>query len=345
MVIACPFCGETLGVKLMPTAGLQVCGCKKCYNPVEVSWQGAAPVAKPLEKTADVRLTAPEGSIGAAVLEVLPKAIEHLPVLPEVSQRVLKMVSDPDVAMADLAGVIRDDQTIAMSIMKLANSAVYGGLDEIKELNTACARLGMRNIANTVQMVANNNLYVTGDARLKNFMRKLWRHSVATAHCASEIAILIAEPRSEMLFLAGLVQNVGKVVLLDIITGQYSGAIGKLRVTPEVLKEVIENFHALLGMHVVQQWNMPPEFVAATYFQTHPGDCPREDWLSIVHIVSLASLIATVEGYGLYEVEDKYLSTNNSARYLSMNDIKLASLRVDLQDKLQALFDSVPQAD
>jgi HD-like signal output (HDOD) protein len=247
--------------------------------------------------------------------------------------------------MADLAGVIRDDQTIAMSIMKLANSAVYGGLDEIKELNTACARLGMRNIANTVQMVANNNLYVTGDARLKNFMRKLWRHSVATAHCASEIAILIAEPRSEMLFLAGLVQNVGKVVLLDIITGQYSGAIGKLRVTPEVLKEVIENFQALLGMHVVQQWNMPPEFVAATYFQTHPGDCPREDWLSIVHIVSLASLIATVEGYGLYEVEDKYLSTNNSARYLSMNDIKLASLRVDLQDKLQALFDSVPQAD
>ncbi len=247
--------------------------------------------------------------------------------------------------MTDMAGVIREDQTIAMSIMKLANSPVYGGLEEIKELNAACARLGMRNIANTVQMVANNNLYVTGDPRLKNFMRKLWRHSVASAHCASEIAQLVAEPRSEMLFLAGLIQNVGKVVLLDIITGQYSGAIGKLRVTPEVLREVIENFHPLLGMHVVQQWNMPPEFVAATYFQSKPGDCPREDWLSMIHIVSLASLVATVEGYGLYEVEDKYLSANNSARYLAMNDVKLAALRVDLQDKLQALFDSVPQSE
>jgi len=332
-------------MKLNPHGGLQVLGCSACYNPVQVSWEGSSPIAKPLEKTPDVRLTAPEGSIGAAVLEVLPKAIEHLPVLPEVSQRVLKMVSDPEVSMTDMAGVIREDQTIAMSIMKLANSPVYGGLEEIKELNAACARLGMRNIANTVQMVANNNLYVTGDPRLKNFMRKLWRHSVASAHCASEIAQLVAEPRSEMLFLAGLIQNVGKVVLLDIITGQYSGAIGKLRVTPEVLREVIENFHPLLGMHVVQQWNMPPEFVAATYFQSKPGDCPREDWLSMIHIVSLASLVATVEGYGLYEVEDKYLSANNSARYLAMNDVKLAALRVDLQDKLQALFDSVPQSE
>ncbi len=342
---ACPFCNEPLSMKLNPHAGLQVLGCASCYNPVQVTWEGNAPVARPLEKNPDVRLTAPEGSIGAAVLEVLPKAIERLPVLPEVSQRVLKMVSDPDVSMSDMAGVIREDQTIAMSIMKLANSPVYGGLEEIKELNAACARLGMRNIANTVQMVANNNLYVSGDQRLKNFMRKLWRHSVASAHCASEIALLTAEPRSEMLFLAGLIQNVGKVVLLDIITGQYSGAIGKLRVTPEVLREVIENFHPLLGMHVVQQWNMPPEFVAATYFQAKPGDCPREDWLSMVHIVSLASLLATVEGYGLYDVEDKYLSANVSARYLALNDVKLASLRVDLQDKLQALFDSVPQPD
>ncbi len=341
----CPFCNETLNLKLNPHAGLQVMGCPSCYNPVMVAWEGVAPVAKPLEKTPDVRLTAPQGSIGAAVLEVLPRAIEHLPVLPEVSQRVLRMVSDPEVSMTDMAGVIREDQTIAMSIMKLANSPVYGGLEEIKELNAACARLGMRNIANTVQMVANNNLYVTGDPRLKNFMRKLWRHSVASAHCASEIAQLVAEPRSEMLFLAGLIQNVGKVVLLDIITGQYSGAIGKLRVTPEVLREVIENFHPLLGMHVVQQWNMPPEFVAATYFQARPGDCPREDWLSMIHIVSLASLVATVEGYGLYEVEDKYLSANNSARYLALNDVKLAALRVDLQDKLQALFDSVPQTE
>ena len=338
----CPFCSASISPKLTPTGGNQLYGCPACYNPLLVAWDATAPTAKPLDKTPDVRLTAPEGSIGAAVLEALPQAVERLPVLPEISQRVLRMVSDPDVSMGDLAAVIREDQTMAMSIMKLANSAVYGGLDEIKELNAACARLGMRNIANTVQMVANKNLYVSGDARLKNFMRKLWRHSVATAYCASEIAHTIAEPRSEMLFLAGLVQNVGKVVLLDIITGQYSGAIGKLRVTPEVLREVIDNFHPLLGMHVIQHWGMPPEFVASTYFQNRPGDCPREDWLAITHIVALSALIANVEGFGLYEVEDKFISTNVSARYLSLNDVKLAGLRVDLEDKLQALFDSMP---
>lgn len=338
---ACIYCQAPVTAKSLPNGGVQLWGCPQCYNPLLLDWSDATPQVKPLPKSPDIRQTAPEGSIGAALLEALPRAMEKLPVLPEISQRVLRMVSDPNVGMHDLANVIRQDQVIAISIMKMANSAVYGGLDEIKELNTACARLGMRNIANTVQMVANSNLYITGDQRLKNFMRKLWRHSIASAHCASEIANITAEPRAEMLFLAGLVQNVGKVVLLDIITGQYSGVIGKLRITPEVFREVLDNFHPLLGMHVVQAWNLPPEFVAATYFQSNPLDCPREDWLSIVHIVALASTIATVEGYGLYEVQDQYLSADNSARYLGLNDIKLAALRVDLADKLEALFNTV----
>lgn len=338
----CPFCSETLNPKVNASGSVQLYGCPSCYNPMLVQWEGQAVTARPLERSTDVRVLAPPESIGAAVLEALPQAVERLPVLPEISQRVLGMVSDPDVSMADIAAIIREDQTIAMSIMKLANSPVYGGLDEIKELNAACARLGMRNIANTVQIVANKNLYITGDARLKSFMRKLWRHSIATAHCAGEVAGMLAEPRAEMLFLAGLVQNIGKVVLLDIITGQYTGAIGKLRVMPEVLREIIENFHPLLGLHVLQHWGMPSEFLASTYFQTHPGDCPREDWLSIVHIIALSSHIANVEGFGLYEVEDKYISSTTSARYLALNDVKLAGLRVDIQDRLEALFELVP---
>lgn len=107
--MACPFCNESLTPKLNPTGGSQLYACGKCYNPLLISWDGSSPQAKPLDRTPDVRLIAPEGSIGAALLEALPQATERLPVLPEISQRVLRMVSDPDISMSDLAAVIRED--------------------------------------------------------------------------------------------------------------------------------------------------------------------------------------------------------------------------------------------
>lgn len=264
--------------------------------------------------------------------------MEKLPVLPEISQRVLAMVSDPDVTMAALASVIKQDQAIALSIMKLANSAVYGGLEEIKELDSACARLGMKTIANTVQVVANNNLFVTGDKRLKGFMKKLWRHSIASAHCANEIAALTAEPRGEAMFLASLIHNIGKVVILDIITGAYAGDIAKLRVTPELLREVIDGFHSLVALNVATHWELPPEYGTVVYVQNDPSHCPVESCLPMAHVVSLSSAVATVEGFGMYESDATFLVSHASARYLNLGDMKLATLRVDLADKLEALF-------
>ncbi len=338
----CPHCEHPVSSEFAIEEKIQVHGCGHCYNPIAVRWEKGKPDVSALPKLRDVRQVAPAGSIGEAIFKALPKSIESLPVFPEIAQRVLKLVSDPDISMKDLAAVIQEDQTVALSIMRLSNSPLYGGLEEIKDLNAACARLGMRNIANTVQAVANNNLFITGDQRLRAIMRKLWKHSIATAHCANEIAQITSAPFPEMLFLAGLLHNMGKVVLIDIVSSQYTGAIGELRTTPQVLKQVLDNFHPLLGLHVAQSWRLPPEYLATTLFQDRPSDCPRDEWLPMVHAVSLASLVATVEGHGLYPLEETYLTTNASARYLNLCDLKLAALRVDLGDKLDSLLDSIP---
>lgn len=337
---ACPYCQEPLPEAAKPAKGPKLYGCTVCYNPFYLEWEGPVLKCTALKQATDIRATAPAGSIGGAILEAMPKAIERLPVLPEISQRVLALVRDPDVSMKDVANLVRQDQVVALSLMRMANSATYGGLTEIKDLNSACSRLGMKMIANVVQTVASNNLFVTGDKRLKGFMKKLWRHSIATAHCANAIALSMAEPRSETLFLAGLVHDIGKVMLLDIITGQYTGAIAELRVTPDLLREVIDSFHPLLGLHIAQRWNLPPEFAAILYFHHHPSATPHEEWTPMVHTVALANLIAKVEGFGLYEVGETYLTSDESARYLNMNDIKLAGLRVDLADLLEPLFET-----
>jgi HD-like signal output (HDOD) protein len=336
MTTSCPHCGDSLPQSLGAAPALAVC--LACHNPVLLPVAGPGAGAQPLAGGSDYRQVAPPGSIGAALLEALPAAIERMPVLPEISQQVMLAVRNPDTSMGDIAALIREDQVIAMAVMRHANSAMYGGIQEITDLTAACARLGMSMVANIVQVVAANNLFISGHPQLRTLMQRLWRHSIATAHCAAVISRVVSEPRGESSFLAGLVHDVGKIAMLEIVSGAYSGPLGELRKSAPLLREYLESFHAIAGLHAVQAWKLPGEFLCTTYFHHAPEQCPVEDALARAHIVSLANVVAQIEGHGLFEAPDVVLAAHGSARYLGLTDIKLASLRVDLEDTLEALF-------
>lgn len=339
MTTKCPHCAAEMPQALGAAAALAAC--VACHNPVLLPAAGPGAAAQPLAGGGDLRQVAPPGSIGAALLDALPAVIERMPVLPEISQKVMLTIRDPDSSMGDLAALIREDQVMAMAVMRHANSAIYGGIQEITDLTAACARLGMGTVANIVQAVAANNLFISGNPQLRTLMRRLWRHSVATAHCATVIARAISEPRGETAFLAGLVHDVGKIALLEIVSGSYAGAQAELRKSATLLREYLDSFHPIMGLHTVQAWKLPAEFLATTYFHHNPDQCPVDDALARAHIVALANVVAQVEGHGLFEAPEVVLAAHASARYLGLTDIKLASLRVDLEDTLEALFQTV----
>jgi HD-like signal output (HDOD) protein len=340
-VIKCPFCSHQLAEDQKPADKAAITICAACMNPLVLAWDAHEVNSRPLAQARDIRQIAVEGSIGGALISELPHAIANLPMLPEIAQQVLRMTSDPDVTMTDLSRLIRQDPIIAVKIMKLANSALYGGLKEIKDLNTACARLGMKVICNAVQAAANGCLYQTSDPKLLTLMQQLWRHSMATAHCAVEMGIMLAMPRPEMLFLAGLVHDIGRLVLLEITARSTAPAVVQLRESPSLFEESFDNFHTLLGLHVVRHWGMPAEFSATTFCHHDPGLCPNEAWFPMIHIVALADAIAAAEGYAFSEPKQLFLSSHPSALYLNLTDIKLAGLRVDLEDKLEALLEAI----
>lgn len=333
-MISCPFCSQASSVQ--PSEGLTIC--VACMNPFLMAAQGNETKTSAPEGAQDVREITKPGSIGGEILKALPKAIEELPVLPEISQRIMKLLRDPEMSMTGLADLIRQDQVVAVRILKLANSAMYGGLQEIKDLNAACARLGTRSIANAVQAVANGNLYITGNEMFRDHMKQLWRHAVATAHCAAEIANVLAEPRSDEVFVAGLIHDIGRVVLLDILANQYRGVLADLRNTPELLDEVFSGYGPLVGLHVIIKWNLPPEFRMTTYFLRNPNGVPTEPARTLTNIVILAEAVAEVSGYGLGMQISSILSLP-AARALGMTDMKLAMVRADLDEKLAALLE------
>ncbi len=337
----CPFCATPIPDEenlIGEGAGLLVCAA--CFNPILMRPHGGDVEVSTIAGVVDMRRLAPAGSIGALLLEEMKSEVSDLPVLPELSQRILRLLRDPDFTMNTLTEVIKEDPVLALAIMQQANSAAFGGLNEITDLNAACARLGMRTIANTVQLVANKNLFITGNAVLKVSMERLWKHAIATAHCANEIARLTLAPNLETIFLAGLIHDIGKVLLLELVTNPRNKVVQDLQGKPELLREVLDNLHALFGLLICQAWKMPPVFRAAVYFHHMPQKCPVKEWHASVHTVSLANILAIVEGYSMYdENPEVFLTSDPSTIHLGLSDIKLATMRVDLSDKLEALFE------
>jgi len=342
-MVTCPFCSESLPVAAKPAERAILAACDHCMNPVVLRSDAAGLQAVAPQGVRDIREIAKGESIGAEVLKAFPKAVERLPVLPEIAHRVMAMTRDPEVSMQDLAEAIMQDQVIALRILQLANSSLYGGLTEIKDLNAACARLGMKNISNTVLAIANGHLYKTKKPAYRDMMQRLWRHALATAHCASQLAIMLAEPGSDTLFVAGLIHDVGMVLLLDVVSQQGSKITAILQQSPELLDEVLESYHALLGFHIVHHWELPAEFAITTFCHEQVEAVPDDSWRAMVHIVALASDLADVSGFGLHE-SDVSLLTHPSTKFLGLNDMKLASLRVDIEDKLAPLLDIIQTA-
>ncbi len=338
-VTTCPFCAEEVPPTQTEYDQVALQACRRCINPFLVRLDSALPVPEPLPDRPDIREEVAPGSVMAGILGTLNMALDSLPVLPEIPQRILAMVHDPLVSMNELAEVINKDAVISVKVFKLANSAFYASAHEIRDLNVACARLGLKVIANTVYALANSNLYRTGVAKFRGLMQDLWRHSLTTAYCADELGLRLPGIDTSVLFEAGLVHDIGKLVLLDIITVKYKGNVGRLRDSVELLLKVIQKYHALVGLHVAQHWNLAPGLCFSTFYHNDPDQALAGNPQRLADVICLSSDLAHSMGYGLGEESQIAFTDHSSAARLGLAAEDLEALRDTVQEKVASLID------
>jgi HD-like signal output (HDOD) protein len=341
---ACPFCGEpTQQTQQVGGNGTtHLLGCAKCLNLFLV--QGEELQSLAIEDVEDIRNIAPRGTVPGEVLADMNRTIEEMPVLPEIPQRIMTMVHDPLMTMPDLATTINEDAVIATKILKLANSALFGGRGEIASLDMACGRLGVKEITHTVQAVAFSNLYRTSNETFRDLMQQLWRHAIATAHCATEIGKLRKDPRSGDLFLAGLVHDIGKVVLLDILSKNAAVASSRLREDPRIIVTFLSQYHTLVGLHTVNRRDLSDQVAFTTYFHHQPSASAATHWREMAHTVALGNALAYGIGYG-FGLEEGWhaheAAAERSAEFLGLQEGQLTELRESAQGKVEPLVDAL----
>lgn len=193
---------------------------------------------------------------------------ENLPASPEVCQRIVEITSTDDYELDALVETIRTDPVLTGKIIGLSNSALYGGISKVSNLQQAVVKLGVDQIKNIAMGILANEA-AGGTEQLPIDMRRYWNAALTTAHWARELGSLSNELKQdrETLFLTGLLHNIGFVLLARLRTKDMVELIPMLSDHP-TLKDKAELERRVFGVSrysasaiLLAHWGLPVDLI------------------------------------------------------------------------------------
>ena len=242
------------------------------------------------------------------IKKVLRLEGSKLPSFPQAAAKLLEASKDEKTSLADLSKIVETDPGISVRVLEIVNSAMYGLKRKITALSEAVVFLGLDEIKKlAIGMTVFEKLFKTG--RAEKFDRLLfWRHCISVAVLSMEIAKETRYPDPEEAYIAGLLHDIGKV-LLDI-QGQvnYGDLINELENTADL---VIEKERSLLGLghddvgaFFCSLWKLPEKLSMAVKYHHQPfehlGLTHEEKHL--ISIVSAADFLCWTQGIGSFDI-------------------------------------------
>ncbi len=226
--------------------------------------------------------------------------IERFPSLPSVVLEIERVANDPGASVGDFEDAIRVDPVVTAKILRLANSAFYARARSVSTIRDAVGALGVRTLRSLVMAAASGGVM---DRRLPAYGYEpdgLWKHSFAAALCCRAAASKMSssERVQEEVFVAGLLHDIGKMVLDPLLEDVAAGSSGETSFrTPALEAERLGWSHARVGELIVAKWKLPPEIGEAIVHHHDPAaapSCPLH-----VSVLVLANDFVKEAGIGL----------------------------------------------
>tara|TARA_B110000305_G_C19358542_1_gene598186 strand:- start:305 stop:1174 length:870 start_codon:yes stop_codon:yes gene_type:complete len=208
----------------------------------------------------------PKQIIAAELQEGLASSQLELPVMPRVASKIFPLTNDPNAEVGDLSQLIHSDQSIASHVLRIANSAIHGGGDQIVSLQQAVARLGMSLLGDIAIAVSlQGDLFKAPGFEAQ--ITQLLRHALTSAAYGKEIARK-RRRNVEGQFLCGLLHSVGKPIAVQLIARMATEK--DLDLKKQHVAHLVGAFHRKIAAKVAVDWNLPEQLQTTTvYFKKY----------------------------------------------------------------------------
>jgi putative nucleotidyltransferase with HDIG domain len=226
-------------------------------------------------------------------IKKVTESIISLPTLPTVVSKMIDLVDNPKTSAASLARLISTDQALTAKILKLANSAYYGFPREISTVNMAIVVLGFNTVKDMGLSLSVFEVFKDAEGGRVFDVSKFWEHSIGCGAASRMIARRLKYRFVGEAFVAGLLHDIGKVILNQYVHKEFVDIIG-LAASGETSLEVAEEKiigtgHPQVGSWLAEKWNLPKIIVESIAFHHDPWEAKMEPLL--VAIVSVANYL------------------------------------------------------
>lgn len=243
----------------------------------------------------------------AETLEAIRRSAA-IPSMPLVATRCFEITQDPHCDYDALVGLLSTDAGIAAEILRLSNSPLFGVARKVTSLKQAVGLLGLRRLRDLVlTRYLVQRLDDSKDDALD--LAYFWRRSLTTAVIAARLSDVIAPAERDQAFMAGLLADVGVVVLLRALPSRYRPIAEHYRplggegwIAEE--QRLLGVGHAEVSAVVLEEWRLPESLVNAVRLHHAPASSDV-----LAPIVGAASTVARV----LCEAQDAATAADECA--------------------------------
>jgi putative nucleotidyltransferase with HDIG domain len=215
--------------------------------------------------------------------------------LPEI----LKLVSRPNVDSSELVALISYDPALTANVLRLCNSAALGVVAPVTHLEDAIFRIGFNQVFRLTVASSAAGLIRSRKGVELMWQEQLWAHSVVSAAAAQIIAADCGRDEP-VAFTAGLLHDLGKIVVLDVLGEKYVRVLDESSANQlsliDIERRVCGVQHAELGARLLSRWKFPLNLGAPICF--HHDPLAAGEHKTLAAILYLANFVAYAMEYG-----------------------------------------------
>lgn len=272
--------------------------------------------------------------------EIIQKAFA-IPQMPMPVQKVLAYIGNPEADLRQLARIIEYDPGLTVNVLRMANSAFFGGDGKVTSVREALMRLGLNRV---YQLVIASGVAPMTRYEIKGYGLRpgeLLEHSVAVATASETLARELDRVAPPHTFTSGLLVNIGKTVLgsyLEVDAGPILELAHQRHIPFEQAEEEVLGInHAELGAILLERWSIPIPIVNVVRYRLRPDDCPEPDLaLDLVHV---GDVIAKMTGIGMGIDGMQYAPSEAVFARLDLTPVQMESVMATILEQIAEVRD------
>ncbi len=270
-----------------------------------------------------------------------PKVLRHkvenintLPTVPAVLKRLSVVIEKPRITLVEISAFISNDPALTTKVLKMVNSAIYGFPGRIASVSHATMLLGLNVIKGLLLGVSVFEL-------MQKTMNGLYEHSLGCAIASRIIAQKKGVKEPEEVSVAGLLHDIGKVILALEYSTEYQAAMNEAQEKGISIFDAeyiqFNATHANVGSWLAEKWRFPRNLIEVIEFHHRPAlakTAPLET--AIVH---MADLLVRARGFGF--AGENFVPEVNTIAYelLKLSETDIKDVLKEMEDNMESAED------